>query len=271
MTVSDLRIAALALAGLSATVAINMVALQDKRRGGPIETSALKPRSFEATVSAAINADLGPPLGAGASPLRVSPPKATAGEPANIAEIIRGVQRELNQRGYEAGQPDGVAGLVTRAAIMAYEHDYGLPLTATPGQDLLSRIVLGSSAPAPARASAGQIGAGEAESVIRSVRQQLMALGYTPGKVDGQRDAKSDEQLARAIREFEVDQKLPESGRISGPLVGRLIRLQGQGSVAHSAPGQAIQTEAIPVHAAKTAAAPAAKPSPAAKSKSVPR
>lgn len=254
MTAGDLRIATLAVVGLSATVAINMFALQDRRPGGKIETSAIKASSankvssFEATVSAAINSDLGPPIAPGASPLRVSPPKAQGVEPANIAEIIRGVQRELNQRGYEAGQPDGVAGLVTRAAIMAYEHDYGLPVTATPGQDLLSRIVLGSSAPAPQRVTADQKASGEAESVTRSVEQQLMALGYTPGKVDGQ----ADEQMARAVREFEVDQKLPESGRISGPLVSRLIRLQGQST---------------PAPAAKTAAAPPAKPASAAKPK----
>ena len=271
MTASDLKIATLAIVGLSATVAINMIALQEKRPGaatsgtpgltqnGAIETSAIKQRSFEATVTAAINADLGPALQPGAVPLRVSPPKPSTGEPANIAEIIRGVQRELNQRGYEAGQPDGVAGLVTRAAIMAYEHDYGLPLTATASQDLLSRIVLGSSAPAPARTTGPQKVSGDAESIIRSVEQQLMTMGYTPGKVDGV----GDEQMGRAIREFEADQKLPVSGRISGPLLSRLIRLQGQGTAAlgaspYNAPGPAN---------AKTAAVPPSKPAPAAKAK----
>ena len=82
--------------------------------------------------------------------MRVAPPAsapatAVAAPSGNSAEIIRGIQRELNGRGYDAGPPDGVVGLITRAAIMAYEHDYGLPLTATPSQDLLSRIVLGSA------------------------------------------------------------------------------------------------------------------------------
>lgn len=250
MTAGDLRIALVALFALSATVAVNLLAMQDKRAGSRIETSSLKSQSFEATVTAAINSDLGPPLAPGAAPLRVSPPKAASAEPANIAEIIRGVQRELNQRGYEAGQPDGVAGLVTRAAIMAYEYDYGLALTATPSQDLLSRIVLGSSAPSSQR-SAEQMPSAEAGSVTRSVEQQLAGLGYTPGKADGL----FDEQTARAIREFEVDQKLPESGRISGPLVSRLTRLQGQGTPATAAKGVP-----APPAAVKPVAASAAKP-----------
>ncbi len=53
------------------------------------------------------------------------------------------MQRELQIRGYETGARDGVAGVMTRGAIMAYEHDHGLPLTARPSQELLKAIILG--------------------------------------------------------------------------------------------------------------------------------
>jgi len=36
----------------------------------------------------------------------------------------------------------------------------------------------------------------------------------------------------RAIRAFETDQSLPETGRISGPLISRLARISGDGKVA---------------------------------------
>ncbi|MEQ1671587.1 MAG: peptidoglycan-binding domain-containing protein [Hyphomicrobium sp.] len=238
MTAGELKIASLAFAVMTATVAVNLLAMQDKRQGVMIETSAIAPKTFEAKVAAALGAapsngavsdpagDLGPPLADGAAALKINPPKALAAT-TNAAEVIRGIQRELNTRGYEAGPPDGVAGLVTRAAIMAYEHDYGLPLTATPTQDLLSLIVLGSSAPQAVRTNNSKGLNAEAQSVIRSVEQQLAALGYTPGKGGGQLNNKLNEHTARAIREFEADQKLAESGRISGPLVSRLLRLQG--------------------------------------------
>jgi peptidoglycan hydrolase-like protein with peptidoglycan-binding domain len=245
MTAGDLKIASLAFAGLTATVALNLMFLQDKRVVAGIETSALGQRAAGQNANSLQSSDAAPLLVSGAAPARMTP---TADATTNAAEIVRGIQRELDARGYEAGQPDGVAGLVTRAAIMAYEHDYGLGLTATPSQELLSRIVLGSSAPPAQRGAADKIAAGEAESVALMVEQQLAALGYTPGKADG----KLDEHTSRAIREFEIDQKLAESGRISGPLVSRLLRLQGSaGKVA--APVK-VPVVAVPVAKAQAAA-----------------
>ena len=48
---------------------------------------------------------------------------------------IRAIQTELARRGYEPGVANGAAGLVTRAAVLAYEHDQGLPLTGDPSPD----------------------------------------------------------------------------------------------------------------------------------------
>ena len=52
------------------------------------------------------------------------PPVAEAASPT---EVTRAVQRELQIRGYETGARDGVAGLMTRGAILAFEYDHGLP------------------------------------------------------------------------------------------------------------------------------------------------
>jgi peptidoglycan hydrolase-like protein with peptidoglycan-binding domain len=228
MTAADLKIAGAVFLALTVSVGINLFALQDRRAGSAIETSAIGFTTPPPLAGPASSSDLGPPLPPGTARLRIAPPIPVAANTApagNSSEIIRGIQRELNARGYDAGSPDGVAGIVTRAAIMAFEHDYGMPLTAAPTQDLLSRIVLGSSSASTARNIAERPSSPDADAVIRLVEQQLAARGYTPGKVDGM----PDDQLARAIREFEVDQKLPESGRISGQLVSRLTRLQGQG------------------------------------------
>ncbi len=252
MTAGDLKLTTLASAILLASVCINLFWLQEKSATSRIETRAVTARTFEATVGAALadagkQQNVGPVIAPGASPPRgpVSKPNQTANatplqpsaNTASAGEIIRGVQRELNTRGYEAGQPDGVAGLVTRAAIMAYEYDYGLPLTAEATPDLLRRIVLGSSAAAATRHGANDVATDEAQAVARSVEQQLAGLGYTPGPIDG----KLDERAARAIREFEVDQKLAESGRISGPLVSRLIRMQGTASIKPAAKTKSAQ------------------------------
>ena len=47
------------------------------------------------------------------------------------AEAIRALQRELSQKGHEAGAVDGVWGENTRAALREYQRDHGLETTGT--------------------------------------------------------------------------------------------------------------------------------------------
>ena len=174
--------------------------------------------------------------GGGAGQLRTNAGRAPAAIARELtltsgeADIVRAIQRELAARNYQPGPIDGVAGLVTRAAIMAYEHDHGLPLSATPSEALLRRIVLGDS-----HDDSGQQAQrlpvavnSQAVQVTRTVQQSLLALGYQPGKADGL----AGEETARAIREFEMDHNLVQSGRISGHLVAQLARLAGRGRLA---------------------------------------
>ena len=148
---------------------------------------------------------------------------------ARKAETIRAIQRELSARNYQPGVVDGVAGLVTRAAIMAYEHDHDLPLTGVPSEALLRRIILGASYDGGGRPAESGSGAGtHAQRVTRTVQQSLLALGYQPGKADGV----AGEETARAIREFEMDHGLVQTGRISGYLVAQLARMAGRGRLA---------------------------------------
>ena len=155
-------------------------------------------------------------LGAGNAPTK----------PTSQAEVTRAVQRELQIRGYATGANDGVAGVMTRAAIMAYEHDHGLALTARASQGLLKAIILGEGGKPGAKSA--KVETAEAQDVIRSVQRSLAKLGYKAGAANG----KVTPETARAIRAFEGDQALPETGRISGPLLARLGRLASDGRVA---------------------------------------
>lgn len=139
-------------------------------------------------------------------------------------EAIRALQRELNLRGYEVGNPDGKRGLVTEAAIMAFEYDHGLALTAEPTEGLLMQVLMETTRPEPRRRASVELSA-SAELVVRKVQQQLAAAGYMGGKPTG----RLDEDTVRAIREFEGDQRLPETGRVSGQLVAKLSLLKGKG------------------------------------------
>jgi peptidoglycan hydrolase-like protein with peptidoglycan-binding domain len=156
-----------------------------------------------------------------------SKPEAQAAAPTDAIEVTRAVQRELKIRGYETGEADGAATVMTRAAIMGFEYDHGLPMTGRPSQRLLKSIIMGDSARKSRNiGSNGQ--SNEAADVIRSVQASLSKAGYRPGRATG----KLSPETMRAIRAFEADQSMPETGRISGPLVSRLARVTGDGKVA---------------------------------------
>lgn len=146
--------------------------------------------------------------------------------PAQAADMTRAVQRELRLRGYETGGSDGAETLMTRAAIMAFEHDHNMPLTGRPSQALLKSILLGESQVGSQSGSKG--GSPEAKQVIRFVQETLAGLGYRPGATDGVFTT----ETKIAIRKFERDQALPVSGRVSGPLIARLERLSVDGRIA---------------------------------------
>jgi peptidoglycan hydrolase-like protein with peptidoglycan-binding domain len=131
-------------------------------------------------------------------------------------DTIRAVQRELRQRGYGALGSDGSMRPATRAAIMAFEYDHGLPLTGQPSEALLRRILFGGAV--AAEPAAGKVRSADAQEMVRSVQQSLAALGYQPGPADGQLAA----DTIRAIREFEIDKGLVPKGRISAELLAQL-------------------------------------------------
>jgi len=146
------------------------------------------------------------PASADAAPDAAS---ATALDP----DVVRGVQRELSHRGYEAGPADGLVHPVTRAAVMGFEHDHGLPLTGEPSEDLLKAILFGL--PAGAGSSTARTPTPQAQAIIRSVQQSLATLGYQVSKIDGF----MGEETSRAIRAFEAQHRLTPTGRISGALL----------------------------------------------------
>lgn len=222
MTPSVVRFAFLLFALLWGAMAANIFVLQPPAR----QLAATGPAPDAAAVGAGWARRDPVPTAAGRG--AVVPPIETSAvrpvpETGDRAELIRAIQRELKAKGYEAGAVDGVAGLVTRGAIMAYEADQGLPLTGEPRPALLQHLVLGADGASPAGAADRAPGP-EAEAVIRAVQRAFRQLGYMTTLPDG----RLNEQTRRAIRRFEVERRLKETGRISGELVAKLASLAGE-------------------------------------------
>ena len=53
------------------------------------------------------------------------------------------LQRLLNEKGYDSGQPDGRVGRQTRAAIRTYQNDIGFPMDSYASRALLERLIIG--------------------------------------------------------------------------------------------------------------------------------
>ena len=171
--------------------------------------------------------DVAPSAGTAAA----KPSKPASGD---NPDIVTGIQRELAARDYDLGAPDGTASVTTRAAIMAWEHDNGISLTGEPTAAVLKAIILGVE-PTTGAQIASELKAlpkerePRTQHLIRSVQQSLADLGYVLGTASGQ----MNDDTARAIREFEQEQALVPTGRISATLINRLARTgKGNGSSA---------------------------------------
>ena len=149
-------------------------------------------------------------------PASAEPAQAPSLPTAAPAVLVREVQGALAARGYQPGVADGDAGPITRAAILAFEHDHGLPATAEASDTLLAALR------APGRRVAGgarwQNPTEAARGLVTSVQQHLIATGHLRGQPTGVPDAAT----TAAIRTFETAHQLAPTGRISAPLVARI-------------------------------------------------
>ncbi|ODT23206.1 MAG: hypothetical protein ABS54_10660 [Hyphomicrobium sp. SCN 65-11] len=189
-------------------------AVETRRSQGPMTLSLAA--LIEQSEARAQGAPSGPAAAPTLDQLLSAEPQVAPLPAAAPAALVREVQAALAARGYQPGAPDGSAGPVTRAAILAFEHDHGLAATAEAGEALLAALR------APGRPVAGgarwEKPTEAAGSLVRAVQQQLIASGYLRGQPSGVPDAPT----VAAIRAFETAHQLTLTGRISAPLVARL-------------------------------------------------
>ncbi|MGI9421994.1 MAG: peptidoglycan-binding domain-containing protein [Hyphomicrobiaceae bacterium] len=130
-------------------------------------------------------------------------------------QLVLAIQRELAQRGYFPNRPNGRLGVTTRAAIMAYEVDHQLPISAHASESVLQAIILGSTATGADHRE--QLSA-EARELIRLV-QHLLKRG---GEAEVRKTGTLDTQTRRAIERFQKRNALVPNGRITAVLIQRL-------------------------------------------------
>lgn len=225
MTAGTSRLATAVFALLSGLLAINLTVLQPTSRHEGLRVSETAALAVPETSWGVSEVPTGPgttgPQGVGALGPRpgISNQRIVVTPPGkSLLETTRAIQTALAAKGYETGGADGLAGPVTQAAILAYEIDNGLALTAEPSEALLDDIVNGRRGrPEEASTPPGP----KAEALVRNVQSSLARLGYAVGAADG----RLGEATIAAIRAFEKQQAMADTGRVSGALLTRLSRL----------------------------------------------
>lgn len=204
MGVLQARLVLLAFIGLSAVISYNAIFLQNgpRKTRYSVDIDSLRSRAEQSTAS------IGQTTRA-----RLKPSADTT---------VRAIQKQLASKGYDPGPADGLHGSLTRAAILAFQHDNGLPVTGVASDALLKQIIFGAGQAKHPSGSPAEIPE-ETTELIKAVQQILAKMGYDPGPVDGIMGAGT----GRAIRDFERQQKLPVTGRVSGKLLKELVRVTG--------------------------------------------
>jgi peptidoglycan hydrolase-like protein with peptidoglycan-binding domain len=181
-------------------------------------------------------------LGQGAG----APPGATThvagGAPETSAKTItirydakiEEAQRQLLATGHYRGLVDGIVGARTKDAVVAYQREHGLQQTGSVDNALLDHIrylrKVAQAAEQGAETTSSTAGvasksdkqdqtqpAGDAK--IMRLQKLLVTLGYDAGKADGKLNA----ETRKAIRQFEADHDLQQTGNFSENLLKQVV------------------------------------------------
>jgi hypothetical protein len=156
-------------------------------------------------------------------PQEITPPRAEAQERIPTEVLVGAIQRELSDRGYDAGRRDGNVDVPTREAIMAFEFDAGLTLTGTPSEVLLKQILFG-----PYRTNQGAGDGSERVEreprLVGEVQTRLAELGFSSAPATG----RMSQATRDAVRAFEKNRELPISGQLGMRVMLEIVIVSGK-------------------------------------------
>jgi peptidoglycan hydrolase-like protein with peptidoglycan-binding domain len=212
MNVVVARLLFLAFVGLTGLITYNALYLQEQR------SMALLPTVPKAAGDKASSRSALAPVATDLPPLPDQKPPS---------QLVTAIQRELKVRGYGGGRADGILREDTRKAIADYQRDHGLPISGLPSDELLRHILLGETvSTGSVTDAAGAVVAPQATVDVRvkAVQQILADLGYAPGPIDGAMGSATE----GAVKAFQHDRKIAETGQISRELLREIKRVTGR-------------------------------------------
>jgi len=136
--------------------------------------------------------------------------------------IIEEIQRALAKAGYYSFAIDGINGKRTRDAIMAYQQGNGLDVTGGASAELVDHIKLTQTILETTGSTMNATSSADPDKIMQA-QTGLSELGYLQTPPNGALGRETRE----AIRSFEHDRGLPETGEISPALLTELGKTSG--------------------------------------------
>ena len=141
---------------------------------------------------------------------------------------VKQLQENLIQLGYLNGKPDGNYGLVTAAAVKAFQIANGLKADGAAGEQTLKKLYGGDAKEAvkksaaaeatPAPGSTGSLKRGSTGTEVKSLQTLLIEQGYLSGRADGVYGSKT----AAAVRAFQKANQLTADGIAGAKTLAKL-------------------------------------------------
>jgi peptidoglycan hydrolase-like protein with peptidoglycan-binding domain len=147
---------------------------------------------------------------------------------------IEEAQRQLLATGHYRGLVDGIVGARTKDAVIAYQREHGLPQTGSVDVELLDHIryvrkvaqasdqgaeTTASTAVVASKSDKQNGNAPALEAKIMRLQKLLVTLGYDAGAATGKLTA----ETRKAIRQFEMDHDLQQTGNFSENLLKQVV------------------------------------------------
>jgi peptidoglycan hydrolase-like protein with peptidoglycan-binding domain len=181
-------------------------------------------------------------------PAAVAPNRHAAEAPASAPraapkrdDLVAQVQTALAERELYDGIVDGVMGSATSAAVRAFEQAQGMTVTGEASEKTLAALMTAPVRPAgapakpaakaPAQAQSAQAQSAQttgstaapANAKMIATQRALARIGYGPVTIDGKMGA----ETRNAIKSFERDRGMPETGEPSPAVLRALQAMTG--------------------------------------------
>jgi peptidoglycan hydrolase-like protein with peptidoglycan-binding domain len=174
---------------------------------------------------------------AAATDRQAEPPARPAAQRVDApkrSELVAQVQTALAERGLYEGVVDGLMGAGTASAVRAFEQSQGAPATGEASEKILAALLTAPMLKAEAKfetkptapaapTQAITTGSAAPNPRLMAAQRALAKIGYGPVSIDGKLGA----ETRSAIRTFERDRGMPETGEPSPAVLRALQAMTG--------------------------------------------